>query len=137
MKTIRLVPLATLAIALLALLGSAFAGGSSVRRIGLVWTPNAEPDVGGYRLYVGPTSRVYRVIVDVGVRSNYVYETTDSCPLYFALTAYNTNGVESDFSNEAVARWPGAPGSFAMESVVFIASTNSSVTVITNWINRP
>jgi len=69
----------------------------------LVWDRNPEPDIAGYNVYYGRVSGDYTQLVTVtnptariGVRG--------SRTIYFAVTAYNTNGVESDLSEEV--HWP-------------------------------
>jgi hypothetical protein len=69
----------------------------------LVWDRNPEPDIAGYKVYYGRVSGVYTQLVTVtnptariGVRG---IRTT-----YFAVTAYNTAGVESELSEEV--HWP-------------------------------
>lgn len=67
----------------------------------LSWDANTEPDIAGYRLYCGLSSRSYTQCIETtnttGVVSNVTGQT------YFAVTAYNASGLESDFSNEVVA----------------------------------
>jgi hypothetical protein len=69
----------------------------------LVWDRNPEPDIAGYKVYYGRVSGDYTQLVTVtkptakiGVRGT---NTT-----YFAVTAYNTAGVESELSGEV--HWP-------------------------------
>jgi len=69
----------------------------------LVWNPNPESDIAGYKVYYGRVSGDYTQLATVtnptariGVRSS---KTT-----YFAVTAYNTAGVESELSQEV--HWP-------------------------------
>lgn len=67
----------------------------------LAWDPNAEPDLGGYIIYYGPASRVYTNAVNVGNVTNYTVRGLVTNAFYFfAATAYSTNGLESDFSDE-------------------------------------
>jgi hypothetical protein len=69
----------------------------------LVWDRNPEPDIAGYKVYYGRVSGDYTHLVTVtkptakiGVRA--------SNRTYFAVTAYNTAGVESELSEEV--HWP-------------------------------
>lgn len=65
------------------------------------WNPSSEPDVAGYKLYVGAASRTYHDSIDVGTRTSYtVTGLQDDRPYYFAVTAYTSNGAESGFSAE-------------------------------------
>ena len=69
----------------------------------LVWNPNPEPNIAGYIVYYGRVSGNYSRLVTVtettamiGVRGNRT--------VYFAVTAFDTNGLESDLSDEV--HWP-------------------------------
>ena len=67
------------------------------------WNPNTEEDLAGYRLYVGTASGQYGEPVDVGNVTGHVMEITPEygATYYFALTAYDTSGNESGYSDEA------------------------------------
>ncbi len=65
------------------------------------WRANPEPDIAGYVMYYGIAPGVYTNSLNVNNVTNYVisglaYEKT----YYFALTAYNTVGLESIPSTE-------------------------------------
>lgn len=77
----------------------------------LRWTAPPEPDVAGYFVYVGPSSRTYihRYPVDsigsltfAGVVHHIVVGLDPTHTYYLAVTAFNTEGLESPFSNEKV-----------------------------------
>lgn len=69
--------------------------------ITLAWDQNSEPDIAGYRIYYGEESRSYTHVVDVGnYNSCVIADLEDGITYYFAATAYNTSGYESDYSNE-------------------------------------
>jgi hypothetical protein len=73
----------------------------SVAQIRLAWDPNTEPDVAGYQIYYGTSSRNYRYSVDVGNVTAYTIQgLTQGVTYYIALTAYDSADNESDFSNE-------------------------------------
>jgi hypothetical protein len=68
----------------------------------LVWDPNTESDIDGYRVYRGAESGVYTTQVDVGNVTSYVPEGVDwTRRQFFTVRAYNTSGLESPPSNEA------------------------------------
>ncbi|NKE71368.1 fibronectin type III domain-containing protein [Candidatus Manganitrophus noduliformans] len=68
----------------------------------LTWDPNSEGNLAGYRVYVGLLPGVYSPPINVGrVTSWTVPNLTEGLTYYFAVTAYDTNGKESGFSNEA------------------------------------
>ena len=74
----------------------------------VTWNPNTEPDLAGYRLYVGEASGQYGEPVDVGNVTGHVMEITPEygATYYFALTAYDTSGNESGYSAEATCFIP-------------------------------
>lgn len=76
-----------------------FAAGAG--QVTLTWDPNPESDLGGYRVYFGAESRRYTNVLDVGAANIAVVPNLEDGKVYFfAVTAYNTQGLESDFSNE-------------------------------------
>ena len=77
---------------------------TSAAQITLAWDASTDPSVTGYRVYYGSGSLAYSNAVSAGnattlTISNLVAGTT----YYFAATAYDGNGLESDF-------WPKWPG---------------------------
>lgn len=73
----------------------------------LAWDPNPEPDVSGYLVYYGTASRNYPSSTNVGnVTTATVYGLQEGRSYYFAVTAKNTSGLESDFSNEVTNAIP-------------------------------
>jgi subtilisin-like proprotein convertase family protein len=67
----------------------------------LAWDPSPGNAIAGYRLYVGVASRTYTNIIDVGnVTTNTVTGLAGGVTYFFAATAYDTNGLESDYSSE-------------------------------------
>lgn len=130
------------------------AGSSGVARaastnqtVRLAWDKSPDATVTGYKLYTGSASRSYTNLINVGTNltgtaSNVIAGRT----YYFAATAYNSVGLESDFSNEVsytVPTVPPPPGNlrltFQMQSSgsplgPFTNVTGASVT-ITNQVN--
>jgi len=83
---------------------------STPNRVTLAWDPSPDASVVGYKIYLGPTSAGYTNSVTFGnvtnaVISNLVASTT----YYFAATAYDGVGLESDFSNETSYTVPTPP----------------------------
>ncbi|HLD89562.1 MAG TPA: hypothetical protein VI911_00840 [Patescibacteria group bacterium] len=73
------------------------------------WAPNTETNLKGYKIYYGSATRSYTMGIDVGLpatkdgRVTYtVVGVPDGVTLYFAATAYDTDGFESDYSKEVV-----------------------------------
>jgi hypothetical protein len=67
----------------------------------LKWDQNEEPNVVGYKLFYGNSSRNYNIALDVGNQTEYIVKNLSPGKAYFfAIKAYNNCGNESDFSNE-------------------------------------
>jgi hypothetical protein len=87
----------------LCLLPSAVADQSAT----LAWSPNPEPDVSSYVVYHGFASRSYPMLTNVGnVTTATITGLKEGSNYFFAITAVNTSGLESDFSDEVVYRVP-------------------------------
>jgi len=68
----------------------------------LQWDPSPDASVVGYTLYYGVGSRQYTNRTSVGNITNVTsLLPTRNQQFFFAVTAYNSAGLESDFSNEA------------------------------------
>jgi hypothetical protein len=65
----------------------------------LEWNANVETNLAGYRLYSGSASRNYNGVVDVGRATNHTNDYLTG-EYFFAVTAYDTDGLESDLSEE-------------------------------------
>jgi len=80
----------------------------------LEWDPNTEPEVAGYKVYIGGASRSYTNSVDVGLSTNYpITKERSGDVLFFCVTAYeiDENGaqLESEFSDEVSWAIPHMP----------------------------
>ncbi|MDY6838817.1 MAG: fibronectin type III domain-containing protein [Thermodesulfobacteriota bacterium] len=76
----------------------AFSGELSLR-----WNPNLESDIAGYKLHYGTASWDYEFAVDVGNETSYTLSGLQSGMVYYcAASAYDTQGNESDLSEEVV-----------------------------------
>ena len=62
-------------------------------------------DLQGYKLYYGTASRSYSdsIVIDNPGVTRYVVDTLSPGTYYFALTAFNSKGAESDYSSEVSA----------------------------------
>jgi hypothetical protein len=69
----------------------------------LIWDPNIEANLAGYKIYYGTSSGNYDSAVDVGNQTAYILSALQvGVTYYISATAYNTSGLESDYSNEVV-----------------------------------
>ncbi len=77
------------------------AGQVRAEQVSLAWDANTEPDLGGYKLYYGTASQAYSQVIDVGKGTQVtVSNLNQGVTYFFAVTAYNLQGAESDYSNE-------------------------------------
>jgi hypothetical protein len=73
----------------------------------LAWNASPNTNVAGYIVYYGEASQSYTSSVNVGANLSEVFSTlTPGVAYYFAALAYNTNGQESVFSDEATYTIP-------------------------------
>ena len=67
-------------------------------------TTNADgtplTDLNGYSIYYGTTFNNYSQVIDVGKVTTYTVASLTDGTYYFAVTAYDTSGNESNYSNE-------------------------------------
>jgi hypothetical protein len=74
----------------------------------LEWDANTEPNLAGYRIYVGTASGSYGTIpIEAGLATTCtVGKLTNGRTYYFVATAFDTSGVESGRSNEVSCTVP-------------------------------
>jgi hypothetical protein len=95
------------------------------RSVTLAWDPVASSLLAGYRLYHGAQSRTYTSVMDVGnVTTNTVPGLASGQTYYFAVTAYDSSGLESDFSNEVSYT---VPVSTTNQSTLIFSSVSGSL----------
>ena len=66
----------------------------------LQWDANTEPDLAGYKVYYGTMSGEYGNPIILDTVTEYTMHIPDSIMYFFAVTAFDTEQLESDFSNE-------------------------------------
>ena len=70
-------------------------------QVTLIWEPNKENNIDGYKIYYDTSSGNYGCNVDVGDRTRYTITGLESGKTYyFVVTAYNKSGIESSYSAE-------------------------------------
>ncbi|MBP8695065.1 MAG: fibronectin type III domain-containing protein [Syntrophobacterales bacterium] len=100
--------LLSLFVVLAVLLTILFAEPSGAATVTVAWDPNPEPTVAGYRLYYGTSSRYYTNSVDVSNSTRCTISAlVEGVTYYMAVTAYDTSGNQSGYSNEIVYTVPG------------------------------
>ncbi len=76
----------------------------------LSWDPSPSPNVVGYKVYLGTSSRQYEYSIDVGnTLSTTLGDLPEGVTIYAAATAYDASGNESPYSEELVFQVPGSP----------------------------
>ena len=121
----------------------AYASAAGAQQLTLAWDASASTNVAGYRLYYGTNTRSYQFVTNTGLALTQAVLLPQRGRWFFAATAYDTNGLESDFSNEV--SWESKPTAPVMAgkawvrlTPVFGRSTNlsawGSVTGEATWI---
>jgi Malectin domain/Bacterial TSP3 repeat/Fibronectin type III domain len=78
-----------------------FSTSAFATQVTLAWDANSESTLAGYKVYYGYASRQYSVNVNAGKTTQATISGLDDAKIYyFAVTAYDTSGNESDYSNE-------------------------------------
>jgi len=70
-----------------------------------VWDRNTEKDLAGYRMYQSDISGDYSMstMIDIpGDPNSYITQIDATSDQYFVITAYDTSGLESDYSNQVI-----------------------------------
>ena len=79
----------------------------ATQSVTLAWNPSPDTNVVGYKVYYGIASRTYTNVVDVGdVTNATISGLVEGVTYYFAVTAYRSLGIESDYSAEVAYTVP-------------------------------
>lgn len=83
--------------------------------VSVAWDASPEPDVTGYKLYYGTSSRSYHSMITVGSRTEYTFgDLTGMDIIYVAVTAIDSAGNESDYSRELALELKKAAAQFRL-----------------------
>ncbi len=112
---------------------------ASAAQITLAW--DESDGAAGYKIYSGTESNNYTWVVDVGNTISYTTANlTDGYTYYFAATAYDASGLESDYSDEVSYSANTVPCSYSISpaSAAFNTSGGSGSIAVTtqsgcNW----
>ncbi len=77
--------------------------------VSLAWDPSISPNIAGYKVYVGTSSRIYNAPITIGNQTAYTVTGLSNGTYYFAVTAFDSSGNESDYSNEVWTTIGGSP----------------------------
>jgi subtilisin-like proprotein convertase family protein len=116
-----------------AILGFGALTGSAQSSVTLAWDSSSGGAVAGYHLYQGGASGTYTKVIPAGNATNATASgLTSSRTYFFAVTAYDSTGLESDFSNEVSYTVPIAtnnPPGIALTSPASGASYTAPATI--------
>src|SRR5207244_154249 len=91
-------------------LTAALTWSASAASVSLVWNASSGTNVAGYNVYYGVASRTYTNKVNVGnVTNATISGLIEGTTYFFAVTAYDQYGLESDYSNEMSYMVPVTP----------------------------
>lgn len=76
-------------------------------RVWLAWEPSASAGISNYTVYWGTNHASYAYLTNAGLCRTQAVTLGQRGRWYFAATCQDTNGVESEFSNEVV--WESRP----------------------------
>jgi hypothetical protein len=98
----------------------------------LSWDANIESDLSGYNVYVGTSQGSYDLPIDVGDTTAHMVTGLGTGTYYFTITAYNSGGLESGFSNE-VSKTFGVSDT-TLPVISNVATTNIAATsAVVTW----
>ncbi len=124
-QTLKALPFQILMIATLA----AFAAPAFANSVTLSWDANTEADLAGYKVYYGTASRTYGAPITIGKVTTHTLSGLPSGMVYFAVTAYNTAGLESGFSNEVSKSFGSTPAPLVISNVASSGITQTAATI--------
>ena len=107
----------------------------SAAEITLTWNANPEPDIAGYKVIAVDLANTNRTIFNVGLQTEASFEPEAGRSYAFAVTAYNTAGLESDPSSEV--RYTAPVDSLAVSWDLSVFSTAAEYRLSYGQLNQP
>jgi hypothetical protein len=95
-----------------------WAGVLNAQTVTLTWNASPSASIAGYRIYYGTGSRAYGFVTNAGLALTQTVVLPNPGRWFFAVTAYDTNGLESVYSNEV--EWEAKPGAPALHGEAFV-----------------
>jgi hypothetical protein len=99
----------------------AWTAAAGAQQLTLAWDASASSAVAGYRLYYGTNTRSYQFVTNTGLMLTQTVVLPHRGRWFFAATAYDTNGLESDFSSEV--SWESKPAPPVMAGSTWVRLT--------------
>src|SRR5688572_19898533 len=101
---------------------------SALETVTLTWDRNNETNIAGYKIYYRTSSHTYSNVMDVGNNISWsIPNLIENATYYFAVTAYDDLGIESEFSTEVSHAF------FKIQAV----SRNLDGTSTITWASKP
>ena len=126
-RTINLVALLAVALAV--------AGLTRGQTVTLAWDASPSAAVAGYRVYWGTNSRAYFCVTNAGPLLTQAVVLPHGGRWFFAATAYDTNGLESDFSSEVQWESKPLPPAVHGEALVRLTPVIERSTNLVDWVS--
>ena len=111
----------------------AWASAAGAQQLTLAWDASASTNVVGYRLYYGTNTRSYQFVTNTSLMLTQSVALPHRGRWFFAATAYDTNGLESDFSSEVSWESKPAPPVMAGKSWVRLTPVFERSTNLASW----
>ena len=96
----------------------ALASAASAQTVTLAWDASPSASIAGYRIYYGTNARSYGFVTNAGLVQTQRVALPHPGRWFFAATAYDTIGLESDFSDEV--QWEAKPVAPALHGEAFV-----------------
>ncbi|MBD3183722.1 choice-of-anchor D domain-containing protein, partial [Candidatus Poribacteria bacterium] len=106
--------------------------------IDLTWSPIDDPDLLGYKVHYGTSTRSYDFSIDVGNNTSYqLTGLTNGVTYYAALTAYYVGDKESDYSVEVFTYPQSPPVVSNIPDVDFFEGESDNSIDLDDYVNDP
>ena len=101
----------------------------------LAWDASPSPSVTGYLIYFGTNSRSYSFLTNAGLALTQTVLLPRVGRWFFAATAHDAQGLESDYSNEV--EWEARPASPVLQGERFVrlSPVIERSTNMVAWVN--
>jgi Divergent InlB B-repeat domain len=110
----------------------------AAQSVSLGWDPSPDANVAGYNVYYGPASRSYTNLLVAGNATSIIISgLVGGATYYFAATAYDVTGTESDYSNEVFYSVPTTNSASTNAPPFIIGLPNLSITANSATTNMP
>jgi len=109
----------------------------NAQTVTLGWDASPSPEVVGYRVYFGTNAGIYMFSTNAGLTLTQTVVLPHTGRWFFAATAVDSHGMESDFSN--MVEWEAKPRAPAVHDETWVRLTPviERSTNLVNWTSFP